>query len=170
MQRSRQQAQPGNGFRDKLPTGRGWGRRVSAKFWEEKKMEEMDRAEWEALCDGCARCCMFKLRDDDTGELFQTNVICRLLDRATGQCLEYQDRSVLVPTCLTLNAASVQEIDFLPQTCAYRLLAEGKKLPWWHPLITGNTGAMRKAGIFVGDNAISENDVDMDDLDDYIID
>jgi uncharacterized cysteine cluster protein YcgN (CxxCxxCC family) len=143
---------------------------MEKRFWEEKTLEEMDRAEWESLCDGCGRCCIFKMRDEDTGELFQTNVVCKLIDRNSGRCMEYESRSVLVPTCLTLDAALVRSIDFLPETCAYRLLSEGKKLPWWHPLVSGNPGTVRSAGIFVVQNAIPEIEADMDNLDDYIID
>jgi uncharacterized protein len=139
-------------------------------FWEEKSLEDMTAAEWESLCDGCARCCMFKLQDDETGELFQTNVICRLIDLETCCCTAYSERSTLVPSCLTLTPEMVRTLNWLPETCAYYLLARGKKLAWWHPLVSGNPGTVRKAGISVHGNINREADVDMNHLDDYVLD
>jgi len=139
------------------------------RFWENKNLEDLTRAEWEALCDGCARCCLYKLQDEETGEIFYTNVICKLLNQATCSCTAYLERSRLMPTCLTLTPELVHTLKWLPETCAYRALAEGKKLPWWHPLVSGNPGSVRKAGVSVGENAICETDVDMERLDDYLI-
>src|SRR5487761_1299888 len=112
-------------------------------FWQEKRLEQMTQAEWESLCDGCGRCCLHKLRDEDTadgqpGALSFTNVACRLLDLTTCRCTDYTHRRRRVPDCVQLTPAEVRQIDWLPPSCAYRRLAEGKDLPAWHPLVTGN--------------------------------
>jgi uncharacterized protein len=138
-------------------------------FWESKTLDELTHEEWEALCDNCGRCCLFKLQDEETGEIFYTNVVCRLMDLNTCCCTTYKERSTLVPTCLTLTPEMVRTLNWLPETCAYHLVAQGKKLPWWHPLISGNPGTPRKAGISVQGNIIPEADANMDRLDDYVI-
>ncbi len=122
--------------------------RMSAEtpFWETKTLAELTQAEWEALCDGCGKCCLHKLEDEDTGELFHTNVACRLLDLATGRCSRYADRFRWVPDCMSLTPAGVRRVRWLPRTCAYRLRAEGQPLPDWHPLRTGDPNSTRLAG------------------------
>lgn len=127
-------------------------------FWKRKTLRQMSPAEWESLCDGCAKCCLHKLEDEDTGEVHQTNVACRLLDLSTGRCGNYRQRKLLVPDCLKLTVDRVRRCDWLPTTCAYRLVAEGKDLPDWHPLITGDTESTRRRGRSVVGWAISERD------------
>lgn len=127
-------------------------------FWVVKSLDQMTEVEWESLCDGCGRCCLHKLRDDETGELEFTNVACRLLDTHSCACSDYANRSREVPDCISLTSAALTEIDWLPPSCAYRLIADGKPLPDWHPLITGDAGSTFKAGASVSDRVISEDD------------
>lgn len=139
-------------------------------FWKRKKIDEMTREEWESLCDGCARCCLYKLEDEETGEIYYTNVICRLLDTYRCRCTKYQERAKLMPTCLVLTPDLVKQIRWMPKTCAYRLVLEGKDLEWWHPLVSGDPNSVHKAGISVRYRTMAENDVDMENLEDYIVD
>lgn len=141
---------------------------VSRPFWREKTLRQMSRAEWESLCDGCGKCCVHKLEDEDTGELLATNVACRLLDRRTGRCKDYRNRRAYVPECVRLTPEKLLELDWLPSTCAYRLLAEGKDLPDWHPLITGDPESVHAAGQSVRGWTVSEDDVG--DLEDFVVD
>jgi len=140
---------------------------MSDRFWE-RPLAELDRGQWEALCDGCGKCCLHKLEDEETGELFATNVACRLLDRATAQCSDYRRRRMFVPDCVRLTAANVDTIDWLPGTCAYRLRAEGKPLPEWHYLVCGDRDAVRRAGQSVAGWTISESDAG--ELEHHIVD
>lgn len=125
------------------------------QFWE-LPLEALDRAEWEALCDGCGRCCTHKLEDEDTGAIAHTNVACRLLDTGTAQCRDYRNRKAYVPDCLRLTLKLVGEVAWLPPTCAYRLRADGKPLPQWHYLISGDREAVVAAGVSVAGRVISE--------------
>lgn len=127
-----------------------------APFWKTKQLEDMSREEWESLCDGCGRCCLHKLRDDATGALSFTNVACRLLDLKSCQCGDYRNRTRRVPDCVNLTAAAVREIDWLPPSCGYRRVAEGKDLAWWHPLVSGDPDTVHDAGISVRGRAVSE--------------
>jgi len=127
------------------------------RFWE-LPIEQLDRAEWEALCDGCGRCCLHKLEDADTGEVIQTNVACRLLDRNTAQCSDYKHRKAFVPDCLRLTPKLVAQVTWLPESCAYRRRAEGRPLPDWHYLLTGSREAMIAAGASVAGRVIGEDD------------
>ena len=129
---------------------------ADAPYWRTKTLEEMTRAEWEALCDGCARCCLIKLEDDDTGEIAYTDIACRLLDIGTCRCTRYRRRLRLVPQCVELTPEQVREIDWLPSTCAYRLVAEGRDLAWWHPLVSGDPETVHKAGISVRGRVVPE--------------
>ncbi len=139
-------------------------------FWKRKSFSEMTREEWESLCDGCARCCMLKLQDEDTDEIIDTAVVCRFLAMHACQCKVYGQRSQRVPTCVTLTPENIKEIKWMPKTCAYRLLAEGKDLAWWHPLVSGNRESVHSAGISVRGKVISERGVDLEHLEDYAID
>jgi len=132
-------------------------RKLRHRFWE-LPLEQLDRAEWEALCDGCGRCCLHKLEDADTGEIIATNVACRLLDTRTAQCADYRNRKAFVPDCMRLTLKLVQEVSWLPRSCAYRLRAEGRPLPGWHYLLSGDRDAVRRAGVSVVGRVISETD------------
>ncbi len=140
------------------------------KFWEIKTLEQMSSQEWELLCDGCGRCCLHKLQDEDSGEIYSTRVACQLLDLKTCRCTNYAQRTEFVPDCLQLQAASFTEYDWLPTTCAYRLRHENQPLPAWHPLISKQKNSVKKAGMMVSDFAICETQVEnLEDLEDYII-
>ncbi|GAA4829116.1 YcgN family cysteine cluster protein [Sphingosinicella ginsenosidimutans] len=137
------------------------------RFWE-LPIDTLDRKEWEALCDGCGKCCIHKLEDEVTGELFPTNVACRLLDRHSCRCTNYRDRKAYVPDCVRLDARSLKTIDWLPSTCAYRLRGEGRPLPEWHYLICGDRDAVHEAGVSVRGWTVSEDEVG--DLEHHIVD
>ncbi len=139
-----------------------------APFWKTTPLAAMSRAEWEALCDGCGRCCLHKLEDIDSGRLFYTSVVCRLFDDERCRCTHYAERNRLVPDCLVLTPDNLDGIDFLPDTCAYRLLNEGRDLPDWHPLVSGDPDSVHRAGISVRGKVISETYVHPDDLANYI--
>ena len=139
-----------------------------APFWKRKTLEEMTRKEWESLCDGCARCCLYKLEDEDTGEIYYTDVVCRLLDTERCRCTAYHERKTLMPTCLTLTPELVRKLNWMPKTCAYRLVAEGKDLAWWHPLVSGDPNTVHEAGISVRGRTLAESSVDMENLEEYI--
>lgn len=131
---------------------------MSARFWEDTPLAKLDRAQWEALCDGCGKCCVHKLEDEETGELHATNVACRLLDRRMGRCSDYRHRHAYVSECVRLNANNVAGIEWLPSTCAYRLRAEGRPLPEWHYLVCGDREAVHAAGQSTRGWTISEDD------------
>lgn len=115
-------------------------------FWETKTLNEMSQEEWESLCDGCGLCCLNKLQDEDTEEIVYTRVVCRYSNPETGQCSDYANRSVNVPTCVQLTKERVAEFDWLPDSCAYRLIYRGQPLPEWHPLVSGKADSMKQAG------------------------
>lgn len=125
-------------------------------FWLTKKLHEMTQDEWESLCDGCGKCCMVKL-EDDSGEVHWTNVACDLLDLANCRCTRYAERTKLVANCIDLRQHDFAQDDWLPRTCAYRLLANGEPLPSWHPLVSGKADSVRKAGVCISSYAISES-------------
>ena len=126
------------------------------RFWERFPLEALTAEEWEALCDGCARCCLHKVEDPRNGRVHYTNIACRLLDLETCRCRDYGHRHERVPDCLPLSPESLRESDWLPATCAYRCLAEGRALPAWHPLITGSADSVHQAGVSVRDLAVPE--------------
>jgi len=140
----------------------------TTRFWEDKPLEALDRAEWEALCDGCGKCCIHKLEDDETGELYPTNVACKLLDRHSGRCSDYRHRRAYVPECVRLTPKLLKTLDWLPESCAYRLRAEGKPLFDWHPLISGDPESVHRAGQSVRGWTVSE--IDAGDLESHIVD
>lgn len=127
-------------------------------FWRRKRLHEMTRAEWESLCDGCGKCCLMKLEDEDSGEICATNIACRLLDTHSCQCTSYRTRRSIVPDCIRLSAANLSSFAWLPTTCAYRLLSEGEDLPDWHPLVSGDPETVHSAGISARGWTISENE------------
>ena len=127
-------------------------------FWEMIPLSRMTTAQWESLCDGCAKCCLEKLEDEDTGRIYYTNVVCKLLHRDTCRCGDYNNRSRIVPSCVTLTPAVLENPRWLPSTCAYRLVAEKRPLPDWHPLITGDPGTVGEAGESVSGRVVSEAD------------
>jgi uncharacterized protein len=133
---------------------------MSTAFWEDLPLEALDAAQWEALCDGCGKCCIHKLEDDETGELFATNVACKMLDRRSAQCRDYPRRHAHVPDCITLTPALAREIEWLPATCSYVLRAEGKSLPDWHYLVCGDREEIHRQGQSVRGWTVSEDDVE----------
>ena len=137
-------------------------------FWRVKSLTEMTRSEWESLCDGCARCCLIKLEYDDTGEVDHTEIACRLLDLKTCRCSDYPHRQKKVADCLSLTPRKVRQLKWLPATCAYRLVAEGRDLYWWHPLVSGDPETVHEAGISVRGRVISEEEAG--EPEDHIID
>jgi hypothetical protein len=139
------------------------------EWWHEKSLAELSAEQWEALCDGCAKCCLHKLEDEDNGEVLYTRVRCRYLDEATCRCSDYPRRSVLMPNCIQLQAESVEDLDWLPSTCAYRLRAHGERLPEWHPLVSGDTATVHRAGISIRGRAISDEFVHPDGFDEHIV-
>jgi uncharacterized cysteine cluster protein YcgN (CxxCxxCC family) len=137
-------------------------------FWQQKKINDLTPEEWEALCDGCAQCCIVKFEDVDTKEIFFTDVVCQFLDLSTCRCTSYLQRTRLVPTCLVLTPQLVSQLSWMPATCAYRLLAEGKPLPWWHPLVSENPDTVHQAGTSVRGKVISEKGIPEAELEDHI--
>jgi uncharacterized cysteine cluster protein YcgN (CxxCxxCC family) len=142
---------------------------VMEEWWHRKSLAELDEHEWESLCDGCARCCLHKLEDEETAEVFYTRVRCRYLDERSCRCTEYANRSRLVPDCITLVPERVAELDWLPATCAYRLRARGERLPDWHPLVSGDPGSVHAAGISIRGRAISDDFVHPDGYAEHIV-
>ena len=138
-------------------------------FWNTKTLGEMTTEEWESLCDGCGRCCLHKLEDIDTGLYFYTNIACRLLDQETCRCKEYPNRMSLVKDCLVLSPADHEHYNWLPTTCAYRRLANGMDLEWWHPLVSGDPATVHQARISVRNRTVSENEVGKEQLVDHIV-
>jgi uncharacterized cysteine cluster protein YcgN (CxxCxxCC family) len=139
-------------------------------FWKRKTLAELTPEEWESLCDGCAQCCIIKFEDEDTGRVYHTNVVCELLDIYHCRCTRYSERSLLVPTCVTLTPELAGALSWMPETCAYRLVAEGRDLPLWHPLVCGDVKAVHQAGISVRGKVVSGRDVEEEDLPDYVTD
>ncbi|WP_027284965.1 YcgN family cysteine cluster protein [Rubritepida flocculans] len=140
---------------------------ASPPFWQTTPLEKMTRAQWESLCDGCGRCCLHKIRDEETGRVHHTEVACRLLDLSTARCGDYAHRKARVPDCIRLTPARLRKMDWLPPTCAYRLLAEGRDLPAWHPLRSGEAGSVARAGVSVAGRAVSEREAGA--LEDHVV-
>lgn len=141
------------------------------RFWENVPLDRMTPAEWEALCDGCGKCCLNKLEDADTGEVFFTRIACRLFDDSTCRCANYAIRRTIVPECVVLTPDTLDQIAYwMPRSCAYRRLNEGRPLADWHPLISGDPGSVHRAGQSVIGRTLAEQDVNEDDWEDHIID
>lgn len=141
---------------------------LSARFWE-KPLTELNREEWEALCDGCGRCCLKKFEDEDSGELAWTRIVCRYFDEATSLCGCYSERTRLVPDCCNVRDLSMAQIEWMPPTCAYRLRQEGKPLYAWHPLLAGDRRAMEEQGIAIRGQVLSEEHVHPEGFEEHII-
>ena len=140
------------------------------RFWETTRLDALTRAEWEALCDGCGKCCLNKLEDEDTGEVALTRVACRLLDDPSCLCTQYPIRRQFVPECIVLTPKTIKEnMYWLPQTCAYRLVAERRPLFPWHPLISGDPESVHRAGVSVRGMTVAEFEIDEDDWEHFII-
>ena len=139
-------------------------------FWRSKSLQEMTPSEWESLCDGCALCCLHKLEDEDTQEVFYTSVVCHLLDFDTCRCTRYEDRCKLVPDCVKLTPQDVDDFHWLPPSCSYRLIHEGKDLPEWHPLLSGRQETVIEAEASVLSWCeVKDDEIEVEDYVDYII-
>lgn len=143
-------------------------KRDPAPFWTTRTLEEMSPAEWESLCDGCGKCCLSKLEDEDTGEIHWTSVACRLFDAQKCRCRNYARRNEKVPDCVRLTPENVRTIAWLPKTCAYRLVARGEALPDWHPLVSGNAETVHAAGVSVRGRITAFED-DLAEAEDYFL-
>ena len=138
-------------------------------FWRRKTLDELTGPEWESLCDGCGRCCLNKLEDVETGEIAWTNVACKLLDGELCRCKDYLNWHAKVPDCIALTPKVVPQLNWLPPTCGYRLVAEGRDLYWWHPLVSGDPATVHEAGISVSGRTIPEKGISTDELEDYVV-
>ena len=138
-------------------------------FWKSKALHQMNSDEWESLCDGCGRCCLHKLEDEDSGKIHFTDVVCHYLDEEECTCPHYDDRQSYVPDCLNIKPNWGEKFNWLPSTCAYRLIYEGKDLPLWHPLISGDKNSVHLAGISVRGRTYRDNVVANDQLFEHVI-
>ncbi len=142
---------------------------VDPQFWRRKPLEAMTEAEWEALCDGCGRCCLLKLEDVEDGAIAYTRIACRLFDEAACRCTSYALREILVPGCVRLTPESLRDsARWMPESCAYRLLAEGRPLPDWHPLVSGDPESVHRAGVSVRGRTVPEYEVHEEDYEDHV--
>lgn len=148
---------------------RGLATEDEAPYWRRKSLQDMSHREWEALCDGCGKCCMLKLEDEDTDEIYLTRLACKLLDIGQCRCTDYPNRHAKVPDCLALTPEMVRDLSWLPATCAYRLIDEGKDLAWWHPLVSGRPETVHEAGISVRDWAMPETAARAEELHKYLV-
>lgn len=144
--------------------------REKQPFWKAKKLAELTPRQWESLCDRCARCCLIKLDFEDTGERCYTNLVCRYYDEKACRCSCYGQRALRVPTCVELTPGNLAAVNFMPATCAYRLLSEGRDLPWWHHLVSGSADTVHEAGMSIRGRVVCEDLVDPDDWEDHIVD
>jgi uncharacterized cysteine cluster protein YcgN (CxxCxxCC family) len=142
---------------------------MSEEFWRTKSLAELTEEQWEALCDGCAQCCLLKLEDEDDGRVAYTRVTCRLLDLDSCRCTHYDERHARVPDCIEFDAAAVAKLYWLPETCAYRLRSEGRELPAWHYLVSGDRNTVHAAGISVQGRALCETHVHPQDIESHIV-
>ena len=143
---------------------------LAPRYWDRKQMSEMSPREWEALCDGCGKCCMNKLEDEETGEVALTRIACRLFDDTTCRCAQYDIRHQFVPECIVLRPETIEShLYWLPQTCAYRLVHEGRPLYDWHPLISGRAETVHHAGVSMRDRTLPEFEIAEEDWEDHLI-
>lgn len=140
----------------------------SRPFWEIKTLDEMTQPEWESLCDGCGLCCLTKLQDDETDEIVYTSVVCAYSDTKTGACTDYPNRSINVPSCVQLTRERVAEFDWLPDSCSYRMIHRGQPLADWHPLITGERGSVKQAGVGIAAIRVVVDNGELD-YEDYLM-
>ena len=145
------------------------GKTDERPFWQAKTLDEMSPTEWESLCDGCGRCCLNKIEDIDTGRVHLTKVACRLLDLRSCQCRDYPNRKALVPDCIQISPAQVRSLSWLPETCGYRRIEEGRDLDWWHPLVSGSMDTVHEAGISLRGWAKSERRIKPENFERYLI-
>lgn len=138
-------------------------------WWNRLSLAELDPEQWEALCDGCAKCCLHKLEDEDSGEIFYTRVRCRYLQEESCRCSDYPRRSVMVPECIRLEPGMVADLEWLPASCAYRLRARGEPLPEWHYLVSGSRTTVHEVGVSIRGRAISDEYVHPDGYDEHIV-
>jgi uncharacterized cysteine cluster protein YcgN (CxxCxxCC family) len=139
-------------------------------FWKQKTLEELNPAEWESLCDGCGRCCLVKLEDEESGKIHFTDIACKLFNPSTCRCADYAHRRRRVHDCIKLTPAKVRTLGWLPPSCAYRLIAEGRDLAWWHPLVSGSQTSVHEAGVSVrGRIGMSEQDIRLADYPEHIV-
>lgn len=142
---------------------------ITRPFWKRKTLDQLDQGEWESLCDGCGLCCLQKLEDEDDGSVYYTRIACKLLDLKTCKCTRYAERKQFVADCIQLTSGQADEFKWLPPTCGYRLVSEGKDLPLWHPLVSGDESAVHDAGISQSGRMLSETQVAEEDWEDYMI-
>ena len=142
---------------------------IPDKFWQSKSLEQMSPEEWELICDGCGKCCLHKLEDESSQEISYTRVICRYFDESSCRCQVYSTRKTLVPACVILKPDNLKDLPWMPATCAYRLLYEGKKLPDWHPLISGSRLEIEESGNTVSGKVISEEFVHEDGYEEHLV-
>lgn len=140
-----------------------------SEWWHDKSLAELTPGQWDALCDGCAKCCLHKLEDEDDGTVLYTRVHCRYLDEKTSRCSDYANRSVMLPDCIRLTPDTIGELDWLPDTCAYRVRWRGELLADWHPLVSGDSESVHRAGMSVRGRSISEEYVHPDGFDEHIV-
>ena len=139
------------------------------EWWNRLSLQELDKDQWEALCDGCAKCCLHKLEDEDSGEVFYTRIRCQYLDEDSCRCSDYPRRSVMVPHCIHLDKGSVADLDWLPVTCAYRLRSRGEPLPEWHYLVSGSRETVHREGVSIRGRAVSDEYVHPDGFEEHIV-
>ncbi len=143
---------------------------LESEFWKHKTLDEMNRQEWEALCDGCGRCCLNKLEDWETGEIYWTSIGCELLDCDSCRCSNYDNRFEKVPDCIQLTPDNVPTIGWLPPTCAYRLVMEGRNLYWWHPLVSGDKETVHAAGVSIRGRVFADTGIAPEEYENYLVD
>lgn len=141
-----------------------------SEFWKTKPLDALTPEQWESLCDGCGQCCLVKLEDADSGEVFYTDVVCHLLDQDACRCGDYQQRCTLVPDCVKLTPDNLEDLSWMPYDCAYRRISEGRELAWWHPLVSGSSATVHESGASVRGKIVCETEVDIDDLEEHIVD